>query len=401
MTTAAPPAHASGATASRADAACPPIWPALIAAVLVTVVAIVFIWVEHEWEVLGLIAAAVIGTYVAKRIGWLGRAAASFAAHEPTMNRVAVAVMLVFVAVFHGDHFPLLMVGTVLIYFTVCLGLNIQFGYTGMVNFAAAAFMGVGCYTAAVLTIHTNLPHLIVLPIGGLMAALVGSAMILPMLRTRGHYSAVVTIAFALLFKIFLEVNDTLGGPQGLKLPSMEILGWKFNDNFSIFGITFSFYVNYVLVALAMVVIAFSITRRLERSWIGVSMDAVRLDETASACFGIHIAHWKIVAFTLGNFMAGVAGALLALMLSFIAPTNFNFGDSLIMVSIVLLGGMGNPWGAALAAAIVVVLPEKLQVIQEYRFLLYATMVILVLLFRPEGLLPRRLRVYVPGWSPK
>jgi len=88
-------------------------------------------------------------------------------------------------------------------------------------------------------------------------------------------------------------------------------------------------------------------------------------------------------------------------MLGFIAPTSFTFGDSLVMVSIVLLGGIGNPWGAALAAAIVVVLPEKLQVIQEYRFLLYATMVILVLLYRPEGLLPRPLRRYLPGWRPQ
>jgi ABC-type branched-subunit amino acid transport system permease subunit len=127
----------------------------------------------------------------------------------------------------------------------------------------------------------------------------------------------------------------------------------------------------------------------------------VRLDETAAACFGVHVARRKILAFTLGNFMAGVAGALYALMLGFIAPTNFTFGDSLIMVSIVLLGGIGNPWGAALAAAIVVVLPEKLQLIQEYRFLLFAALVILVLLYRPQGLLPRPLRVYLPGWGPR
>jgi ABC-type branched-subunit amino acid transport system permease subunit len=179
------------------------------------------------------------------------------------------------------------------------------------------------------------------------------------------------------------------------------VLGWKFNENFSVAGIEFSFYVSYVLVALALAVVAFAVTRRLERSWIGLNLDAVRLDETAAACFGVHVARWKIVAFTLGNFMAGVAGALYALMLGFIAPTNFTFGDSLIMVSIILLGGIGNPWGAALAAAIVVVLPEKLQLIQEYRFLLYAVLVILVLLYRPQGLLPRQLRVYLPGWRPR
>jgi len=124
-------------------------------------------------------------------------------------------------------------------------------------------------------------------------------------------------------------------------------------------------------------------------------MDAIRLDEIASACYGLDIARWKIVAFTLGNFLAGTAGALYGHVLGFIAPNNFTFGDSLILVSIVLLGGIGNPWGVAAAAAFVVMLPEKFQIIQEYRFVLYAVLVILILLFRPEGLLPRRLRAYV------
>lgn len=378
-----------------------PLWPGIVAALLVTASAVAFMWAEKEWEVLSVLVVAVGGVLLGRRLGWLAPAARAYGAHESAMNRVAVAMLVVFVALFHGEHFPLLMVGTVLVYLLACLGLTVQFGYAGVVNFAGAAFLGIGCYTAAVLTRHTGIPHLAVLMIGGAVAAVIGSILILPVLRTRGHYSAVVTIAFGLLFRTFLEVNDTLGGPQGLKLPSMQVLGWKFNDSFEIGGVEFSFYVNYVLVALALVVLGFAAVRRLERSWIGVSLDAVRLDETASACFGIHIARWKIVAFTLGNFMAGTAGALYASMLGFIAPANFTFGDSLIMVSIILLGGIGNPWGAALAAAIVVVLPEKLQVIQEYRFLLYAVMVILVLLFRPEGLIPRRLRAYVPGWSPR
>lgn len=377
------------------------LWPGALAAGLVTALAVAFMWAENEWEVVAVLAIAAVGTVVARRTGWLEPATRAFTEREPAMLRLGILGLFVFVGFFHDDHFPLLMAGTVLVYLLVCLGLTIQFGYAGMVNFAAAAFLGVGCYTAAVLTAHTAIPHLLVLAIGGAVAALIGSILILPVLRTRGHYSAVVTIAFVLLFKTFLEVNDTLGGPQGLKLPSMQVLGWKFNQNFSVAGVEFSFYVSYVLVALVLVVLGFAVTRRLERSWIGLSLDAVRLDETAAACFGVHIARWKIVAFTLGNFMAGVAGALYALMLGFIAPTNFTFGDSLIMVSIILLGGIGNPWGAALAAAIVVVLPEKLQLIQEYRFLLYAVLVILVLLYRPGGLLPRRLRVYLPGWKPR
>jgi len=373
----------------------------LAGAVAVMFFAVAFMWAESEIEVLAVLVVGVVAALVARRFGALRRVGEAFTDHERVMNAVTVAGMLVFVVIFHGEHFPLLMTGTVLLYLMVCLGLTIQFGYSGVLNFAAAAFFGIGCYTAAVLTRHTGIPHLIVLAIGGVMAALIGSLLILPVLRTRGHYAAVVTIAFGILFKTFLEVNDALGGPQGLKLPSMKILGWTFNDNIRLGGIEVSFYANYVAVALILAVVFFALTRRLERSWIGVSLDAIRLDETASACFGVHIARWKVVAFTLGNFMAGVAGALYALMASFIAPTSFTFGDSLIMVSIILLGGIGNPWGAAVAAAIVVVLPEKLQIIQEYRFILYATMVVLILLFRPEGLLPRRPRLFIPGWRPQ
>jgi ABC-type branched-subunit amino acid transport system permease subunit len=294
------------------------------------------------------------------------------------------------------------MVATVIIYVIACLGLNLQFGYSGVLNFAGAAFFGVGCYTAAVLTKNTDVPHLVILVAGGLMAAAVGSVLLLPVLRTHGHYSAVVTIAFGLLFKIFLEVNDTLGGPQGLRVDGMNVLGWEFNDNIEI-GENFeaSFYVNYVVVGLILLVLAFALVRRIERSWIGLNLDAVRLDETAASCFGINIMRWKITAFMLGNFLIGLAGALYAMMLGFIAPTNFTFGDSLILVSIVLLGGIGNPWGLAVATTILIIVPEKLQAIQEYRFLLFAVMVILILLFRPEGLLPRPLRAYFPGWRPK
>jgi ABC-type branched-subunit amino acid transport system permease subunit len=147
--------------------------------------------------------------------------------------------------------------------------------------------------------------------------------------------------------------------------------------------------------------VSFALVRRLERSWIGLSLDAVRLDEIAAACYGLDLARWKILAFTLGNFLAGTAGAAYAHVLGFIAPNNFTFGDSLILVSIVLLGGIGNVWGVVVAATFVVILPEKFQVIQEYRFVLYAALVILILLFRPEGLLPRQLRQYVPGGKPQ
>src|SRR5690606_26747556 len=103
-----------------------------------------------------------------------------------------------------------------------------------------------------------------------------------------------------------------LGGPQGMKLPGMEILGWKLNDSIAFGDTEVSFYANYVLLALVMAAVAFTLVRRLERSWIGLALDAVRLDETACAVFGIDVARWKITAFTLGNFLAGLAGSVYA-----------------------------------------------------------------------------------------
>jgi len=347
-----------------------------------------FLHVESQAAVLALVGAAVIGVPVLGRLGWLARVAASLDEHR-LLGRVAIAVaLLAVVALFHDQHFAMLMVASVLFYTVACLGLTVQFGYAGVVNFAGAAFFGVGGYTSAVLGPH--IPHIAVLMIGGLLAALLGSVLILPILRTRGHYAALITVAFGILFRTFIEVNDALGGPQGLQVKGMNLFGWDLNTPIG----EWSFYTNYVLVGLMLAALAFVLVRRLERSWVGLNLDAVRLDETACAVFGIDVARWKILAFTFGNFFAGVAGAAYAMMTGFVAPSSFTFADSLIMVSIILLGGIGSLWGVALAAAIVLVLPEKLQALQEYRFLLYAVLVIAILLVRPQGLVPRRPRDY-------
>ena len=352
---------------------------------------------ENQLEVGALVVLAFVVSLVGKKLGLMERLAVAVREHPKFPGYASIIGVLVTMLVFHNSHFALLMLATVLIYSIVCLGLNIQFGYVGIVNFAGAAFFGIGSYTAAILATHTAIPHLLVLFAAAGISALIGSILIYPVLRTRGHYAALVTIAFGILFRNFLEVNDTLGGPQGLKIPPLTIFGWNLSDGLDIGGFEISFYIPYLLIALVLLIASFRITRNLERSWIGLSMDMVRTDEIAASTFGVNIAHWKVVAFTLGNFIAGMAGALYGMMTAYVAPNNFTFADSLILVSIVILGGIGNPWGIIPAAAIVVILPEKLQFIQEYRFLLYAIVVILILLFRPDGLLPRRIREYFPS----
>jgi ABC-type branched-subunit amino acid transport system permease subunit len=375
----------------------PALWPGLLALAAATAYLIALLAIDRPAAVIALLVAGIAVVAIGAWLGLFAGVGRSFADHEDALGLCGIFALLTVAAVFHEDHFVLLLMLTVMLYSVATLGLNIQFGYAGVLNFAGASFFGIGAYTSAVLN-PTGVPHLLVLPAGGLLAALIGSLLLLPVLRTRGHYAAVVTIAFALLFKTFLEVNDVLGGPQGMQVKGMTIFGWPFNDNIEIGGLTFSFYLNYFAVALPLLVAAFVIVRRLERSWIGLNLDALRLDETAASCFGLDIVRWKVTAFLIGTFLIGIAGALFGMVGGFVAPNNYTFADSLILVSILLLGGIGNPWGLIVATIIVVVVPEKLQAIQEYRFLLYALMVIAVLLFRPAGLLPRPVRRYFPGW---
>jgi ABC-type branched-subunit amino acid transport system permease subunit len=386
--------------ARKADKARAAFWPGLIALTATTGYLIALLAVEKQTFIISLLFGGIAVAVAAAWLGLFDDVSRAFSDHEDVLGGCVIFAALAVAAFFHANHFVLLLVVTILLYSVATLGLNVQFGYAGVLNFAGASFFGIGAYTSAVLNSHTALPHLLVLLIGGLLAALIGSLLLLPVLRTRGHYAAVVTIAFALLFKTFIEVNDVLGGPQGMQVKGMNILGWSFNDNVKIGGISFSFYMNYFIVSLLLLIAAFILVRRLERSWVGLNLDALRLDETAASCFGLDLARWKITAFVIGNFLIGLAGAMFGMVGGFVGPNNYTFADSLILVSILLLGGIGNPWGLIIATMIVVVLPEKLQTIQEYRFLLYALMVIAVLLFRPQGLVPRPVRHYFPGWRP-
>jgi ABC-type branched-subunit amino acid transport system permease subunit len=372
----------------------------LFVAALGIVAVAAWLWAFLATDRVAVLGALLAVAAVAFVFGQRSEAARRYAvalARRPRLGIVlAVIGVLAVAGALHDQPYQLLMLCTVMLFVVACVGLDIQTGYCGIVNFAGAAFFGTGAYTAAVLA-KQGVPHLFGIASGAIVAALVGSLLILPVLRTRGYYAALVTIAFGILFSTFLEVNNALGGPQGLKLPGIDLFGWKFNRDVTLGGISASFYVNYVVLALALALGAFVFSRRIERSWLGLAFDAVRLDETAAAAFGISIARAKIIAFTLGNFLCGLAGAVYAMMQGFIAPNNFTFGESLILVSILILGGIGNPLGLIPAALIIIIVPQKLQFIQEYRFLLYGIIVILILLFRPEGLMPRAVRRYFPA----
>jgi ABC-type branched-subunit amino acid transport system permease subunit len=344
--------------------------------------------------VLALIVAGAGAVWLCQRFRWSSKIGQSFGDHETLATTLSVVGVLALAVLFHDNSFVLLLLSTILLNMTACFGLNIQFGYVGMLNFAGAAMFGIGAYTAALVGQIDQVPGVALLPLGGVAAALIGLVLLPPMLRTKGHYSAVITVAFALLFTSFLDSFAAVGGSQGLSVRTMTLFGWSFGDSIQIGPFQFSFYMNFLLLALALAVVVGLLARRIERSWIGLRLDAVRIDETASSCFGIDIVTAKIFAFTAGNFVLGMIGAGYALMLGYIAPSNFTFGDSLILITVILLGGIGSIWGIVVTTAIVQILPERLQAIQEYRLLIYAVLVLVVLRFMPHGLLPRSVRVY-------
>lgn len=365
-----------------------------LASTALTVYMWLFLHAESQAAIGALLALAAVAIVLARKVGITGQIGTAGALRPGQANLWAIGSVLMLIALFYDQHFELLMICAVLLYTTAGLGLTLQFGFSGVANFAGAAFFGIGAYTTAVLATHTGIPHLLIVVISGTIAAVIGSVLIAPVLRTRGHYAALVTIAFGILFKTFIEVNDVLGGPQGLQVPGMTLLGYALNDGFTVFGHEASFYVSYALLSLVVCGGIFLLVKALERSWVGLSMDVVRTDETAAATFGLHIARWKVIAFMMGNCFVGIAGSVYGMLTGFVAPNNFTFADSLLMLSIVILGGLGNAVGLLPAAVIVLVLPEKLQFIQEYRFLFYATLVIAILLFRPDGLLPRKTRLF-------
>jgi branched-chain amino acid transport system permease protein len=220
-------------------------------------------------------------------------------------------------------------------------------------------------------------------------------------MKTKGHYLALVTIAFQFIVVILLDNLEFTGGPQGLKnIPLFSLVGYSFNTEVNLFGLTFPTYVNFYFLMVVLAVVTVIIANRIYQSWVGVTLATIRDDEIAAKTSGVEINKWKLIAFSVGNFFIGLSGAFFAHMVGFISPPNFGFEKSLVMVSIVILGGMDNVAGVILGAILLILLPEKLRFISDYRFLIYGMVLMLMLIFRPRGILPFRVRDYA-GFPPR
>ncbi len=282
-----------------------------------------------------------------------------------------------------------------LLYVTIGQGLNFQIGTAGVLNLAGAAFAGLGGYTVGLLTVSAGWPAWLAVLAGPLVAVAVGAVLFVPILKTRGHYLALVTIAFVFIFNILMNNFEFTGGPQGIKnIPTLRLAGYAFTSKPVVFGVPLPAHANFYFAALAMAALTTWIIRRLYDSWLGLALNTLRDDEIAAKCCGISITRGKLAAFSIGNFFIGLGGAFYAVMVGFVSPPDFDFGYSLVMLSVIIIGGVDSIPGVILGACLLVPLPERFRFLHEYRLLLYGVVIVVMLLYRPQGLWPAAVRRY-------
>ncbi len=291
----------------------------------------------------------------------------------------------------------------VLIYVMLGWGLNIVVGLAGLLDLGYVAFYAVGAYSYALLAVNFGLSFWVCLPLAGILAASFGVALGFPVLRLRGDYLAIVTLGFGEMVRVIL-INWYwfTGGPKGInKVPRPSFFGLDFEktpaagvESFhTFFGIDYSplqrVIFLYVLI-LVMALVTNFFTLRIRRLPIGRAWEALREDETACRALGINPTNTKLTAFAIGAMFAGFAGSFSAARQAFIAPESFTFLQSAIILAIVVLGGLGSQIGIVLAAVVLIGIPEYFRDLQDYRMLVFGIGMVLIMIWRPGGLLSHR-----------
>ncbi|UZP69191.1 branched-chain amino acid ABC transporter permease [Desulfovibrio mangrovi] len=275
-----------------------------------------------------------------------------------------------------------------LLYVILGLGLNIIVGVAGLLFLGHAAFYAIGAYTYALLNHYFGIGFWVALPIGGVMAALAGVALAFPVLRLRGDYLAIVTLGFGEIVRLVLENwSDLTGGPSGISsIHRPGLMG----QELTVAGA--NIYIYYIVLVMAIITII--AVQRLKDSRIGRALQALREDEIACQAMGIDRVNTKLMAFGLGTAWAGFAGVIFAAKTTFINPASFTFFESAIILSIVVLGGMGSNLGVILGSAFLVLMPEYLRAFSEYRMIIFAVAMVLMMIFRPQGLIAPKGKKY-------
>ena len=299
-----------------------------------------------------------------------------------------------------------------ILYVFLALGLNIVVGFAGLLDLGYIAFYAVGAYTWALLAsphFGLHLPIWAILPIGAGLACIAGVLLGSPTLKLRGDYLAIVTLGFGEIVRIFMNnlnapINIT-NGPQGITLiDPVTIGGLKFSGNTQLFGLTLSGPMKYYYLLVALAILVIIINLRLQHSRIGRAWQAIREDEIAAKVVGINTRNIKLLAFAMGASFGGIAGGVFAAMQGFVSPESFSLMESIMILAMVVLGGMGHIPGVILGAVLLSILPEVLRYgvgpaqmalfgkmlvdPESLRMLVFGLALVLVMRFKPAGLWP-------------
>ncbi len=270
-------------------------------------------------------------------------------------------------------------------YVLMALGLNIVVGKSGLLDLGYVAFFAIGAYTAGILGTKTHLNTWEILPLGMAAAMLAGVLLGLPTLRLRGDYLAIVTLGFGEIVRIIALNTQAIGASTGI--PSIPTPPKTFGLKFDIVHSNSYFWVVLVMILLVIWMIRRFTIRRPGRAW-----EAIRQDEDVAILMGVPILRYKIWSFSIGAAIGGAAGVIFASKTQYVAPNMFTFNVSILILSCVVFGGMGNMWGVILGGVLLAYLPERIRFISNARQLVFGVALVLIMNIRPDGLLPRKKR---------
>ncbi|MBK9724707.1 MAG: branched-chain amino acid ABC transporter permease [Actinomycetales bacterium] len=319
--------------------------------------------------------------------------------HRQVLMLGAFAVAFLFPFTQNGSDANMSIATQVIIFATTALGLNIVVGLAGLLDLGYIAFLGAGAYVGATLsysafaTIHWKPPFIVVMIIGACVSATLGLIIGTPTLRVSGDYLAIVTLAFGEIFRLAMfNLDGNNGpnltrGPNGIPaIPDLEFFGFNFGDTHDIFGIPINRFGNYYFFLLVVAAIIILVFTRLNNSRIGRGWVAIREDEKAAEAMGVNTFGLKLFAFAGGAFLAGLAGTVKAHQDVSVTPDQYVFLESAFLLAAIVLGGMGTVAGVLIGATILKLLPEKLRFVSDYRLLIFGLLLVLIMRFRPEGL---------------
>ncbi|MFE9247487.1 branched-chain amino acid ABC transporter permease [Streptomyces sp. NPDC007088] len=362
---------------------------------------------EYSELFVGYLLLVVLGTLGLARAGLMRRLSELTARHRQITLAAAFVAAICFPFTQDNDTYAL--IGTnILIFATVALGLNVVVGLAGLLDLGYVAFLGVGAYTAALVsgspqsTIGVHFPFPLAVLTGAAVSLVFGVIIGAPTLRLRGDYLAIVTLGFGEIFRITMNnLNgnsgpDVTNGSQGIpNIPDLEFFGFKFGLPHDVLGFTLGRSGNYYLLMLVFTAIVLLVFHRSGQSRIGRAWVAIREDETAASAMGINGFRLKLLAFALGATLAGLAGTVQAHVSYSVTPEQYKFAgsappNSAFLIAAVILGGMGTISGPLIGAALLYLIPAKLQFMQDYQLLLFGFALILLMRLRPEGIVPDR-----------